>query len=1138
MSPEQLIERLESMGILDEKILAKLRREINNPDKTVKASQILRYLVKKGELTQAQADKVKAGLETPKPVVHEEIAEAAPVADGYDTDDLTANVEQPAPVPTASIQNDVVEASIEEEPDTADIVAAIPEPVAAAVVDPFADPYGAGMQSGGNPVEDGSGAYDPLSNSFSGKRYNPDQWQSRWLYIGFGILGTLLLFGAVLYIAVGRQSAEDSYKAITKSYADGALGDAIARADEFLEQFPRDEYAPKVTTLRVNAIIAQKFNEKSFVETLNQTELLVPPLIDDEKLDLSVLRQDLGIFLPKCALQLTEVGLRQTTIPDMEKELEQSEWALGIASNPTFVLGSDQKRNGALYQQIKDNILLIKERIVKENMYVETLKTIAERRELGETDEAFQAYRKLTRKYGDLAARSDLRDEMVKVSIRERDLVKQVDLNLETATSEPPAPGQTIVLAGKNGEALPALIGEVTPVMAEGTLYGIDVGDGSVKWRRFVGFETRIQPVSLGKDYLVVSDQRRHELLCVGRTNNELRWKLAVGEEFVEPVLSEEFMVVTTRSGKVIKVNHVSGEVMAACQLPQGTNVSALIAPRDPYIYQVGSYSNLYILNAADLSCKDVFYVGHQEGAIQVPPVYWSGHMLLAVNGGASAMLEVLKGEKGLDLKQVQVFPGLTSAPVTMPMQRIARGMMVLAENGDLKVLTINPIEETTPVDVMVQYKLETSNNTGMQVLATKSTLFFAGKGILRARLKSSQSLFQKPLILNHADSFIAPMAVYDDTLIHVRRRDGSKMISVSAVDTLELKPIWRTDLGGPLAGSPVVTDDSIRVASSQGDFFSVTPGQQVADDRLKSSTILENLLFSDRIRLADGREAFVGPSERLDLLVVDPVKKESQLNQMRINEGGATGNRASCKPISLGKDLIVPTTNGAVMRVDSGTGELVGTPFLPPVQPGTKQEWRRPVQIGEGVFAIAKTNQGGAGSTAYVLDGRKRGALVATTEKEFQTVVSDLVALSTDVFLIVQGDASQKLLKLDAGAELAEKASAALSGDLVEGPYIVGEQILVVTDEDKLFCFDANLQPQWSVPVPAIRMAGEPVVMGNGILLAFENGQCVTLSQSDGSETRNVSLNQPITGTPVVGSGQVYFGGLDGTVHVVPMSN
>ena len=1143
MNPEQLIERLESMGILDEKILDKLRREINNPEKTVKASQILRYLVKKGQLTQQQAEKVKADLEAPKPVQHEQMTETAPAADGYDTDDLTADVKEEA-APVAPV-NDIVEASIEEEPDTADIVEAIPEPVAAAPIvdplgDPLADPYGSpGMLSGGNPAQAPvkSGENEVLSNSFSGKRYNPDQWQSRWLYIGFGILGTLLLFGAVLYVAVGRQSTEDLYKAITKSFADGAMGDAIAKSDDFLEQFPSDELAPKVTVLRVNAIVAQKFNEKSFEETINQTNLLVPPMVEDEALDLSVLRQDLGIFLPKSALAISEVGLKQTTIPDMERELEKAENAIAVASNPTFVLGSDQKRNGATYQQIKDNILLIKERIEKEKRYDETLAQIKSLREAGKTDDAFLSFRDLTRKYGDLAARSALREEMVKVSIRERDLVKSVDVNLSPTTTESPAAGHTIALTGKNGVAIPALIGEVNPVLADGTLYGVDVGSGDLKWRRFVGFETEIQPVPLGLDYLVVSDQRQHELLCIGRTTNELRWKLPIGEEFVRPALNDDFMVVTTRSGKLIKVDHTSGEVLSAVQLPQATNVSALIAPRDPYVYQVGSYSNLYILNSEDLSCVDVFYIGHRRGAVQVPPVYWSGHMLLAINGGTSSTLQVLKGEKGLNLVLKQVFPSIMRAPVSVPIQRIARSMMVLAQNGDLKVLTINPIDETTPVDVMVEYKLETNNNTGVQVLPAKSMLYFAGKGITRTRLKSSQSVFQKPLILNHADSFIAPMAVYDDTLIHVRRRDGSKMVSISAVNAQDLKEIWRTDLGGPLAGTPVVMENKILAASSQGDFFDVNPSENVADNRIKSSTILENLLFSHRLTLEDGRSAFVGPNERLDLLVVDPQKKESELQQMRINDGGATGNRSSCKPMALGSDLIVPTTNGAVMRIDT-LGELVGTPFLPPVQPGTQQNWKQPVQVNKGTFAIAKSAEGVAGSTVYVLDGRKRGALVALTQKDSNPVVSELASKDGVVYLVEQTETSQKLVGLDSANGLAEKASAVLSGDHVEGPFLVGNSIMIVTDADKMFCFDANLQPKWNVPIPNSRLAGSPIETEAGTLVTFENGQFLTLNPADGSEVKSVSLNEPISGTPVLDSGKIYVGGLDGTVHVVPMSN
>ena len=55
MSPQELIERLEGLGIIDPKILKKIREQVENPDKTVKAKSVLSYLVKKGQMTETQA---------------------------------------------------------------------------------------------------------------------------------------------------------------------------------------------------------------------------------------------------------------------------------------------------------------------------------------------------------------------------------------------------------------------------------------------------------------------------------------------------------------------------------------------------------------------------------------------------------------------------------------------------------------------------------------------------------------------------------------------------------------------------------------------------------------------------------------------------------------------------------------------------------------------------------------------------------------------------------------------------------------------------------------------------------------------------------------------------------------------------
>ena len=99
MSPEQLIKKIKSLGFIDEAVIGRIQKELNTPGKKASVKGILAYLVKKGHLTNAQAKNMMASAAAPKQVKHEELEVATVEKVEYDTDDLTANVVEVAPVP-------------------------------------------------------------------------------------------------------------------------------------------------------------------------------------------------------------------------------------------------------------------------------------------------------------------------------------------------------------------------------------------------------------------------------------------------------------------------------------------------------------------------------------------------------------------------------------------------------------------------------------------------------------------------------------------------------------------------------------------------------------------------------------------------------------------------------------------------------------------------------------------------------------------------------------------------------------------------------------------------------------------------------------------------------------------------------
>lgn len=1145
MTPLELIERLETLGLVDPKVLKKIRRQIDDPEKTVKPKAVVTYLAKKGLIDKSQASALIKEIEKPKPIQHEEIAVAVPAEKEYDTDDLTAAVHEVVPAPDPQATMEAVPANIDDSPGDIEVDVVAVEPIEA-IVEPEPIPYEAAIEA--DPLDAGGGdafdnfgaaaAYDDAtkdetkSAGFQGKRLKKDQWATKWLYIGFGILGSLLIFGAVLYIAVNRVSAEDQFKAAMTSFENSAWGDFLEKIDEFMEDNPRHEKVGTAKARRVQALIAQTYESKNWNETISRAADKLPTLMEDKEAKVDLIRDDLGVMLPGAALKISERALKQNSLADMEKQLEMAYEAKTVVDNATYIPSSIRKRPvvADTLSKFEDNIRAVKGLIQKENDYSSGLSEIKELGAAGKTDIAFTKYQELTRKYGELATRAELRTAMKEVSAKERELVNPINAELAVSTDARSSDSQgVVVLATKTGQMLEASRELMEVVLAEGSLYGIETGSGRVVWRKWLGYETLLQPVKFDEDYVLVSEQMNNDVMMVRKMDGKVMWRTEIGEPFVLPAHSPAMVLITATSGKIFKLDAQTGNVVASVKLPQTANVSAMIAERDPYIYQVGYYSNIYVLSADDLSCKDVYNLGHYKGSIEVPPKYWSGHLLTCVNSGNRCDLHVLKpAQDGLGLERVQLMNRITAGPVTTPLTRLGRWMLLAADNGEMKILNLDPDPEQIPISKFAEEKFE--NRSGQRVfMATQgSQLWVAGKGIMKYRIQGSLGQFNRQIITNHADSFIGPMTPIEEGLMHVRRREGSGMVSVSAVAQDSLKEIWRTDLGGAIAGAPTYVGNKLQAISNQGDVFmldsqSFTDGY--ADSPTRASTVIENLSFDMTIQLGDDEYAVVGTSGRDDLLHI----KDGKSRLLKLQP---PANKPVCKPLALGGDLIVGSADGQVVRVEMRSGKMIGAPFQPAVKPGSIVDWKDPVLIQGEIFAIANGSEDGA-SSVYVLDASDGKSIrkIAGVDSDAK-IRSRLAAIGRSVYVVVSGNDGDQIVALDAANSLNRVSDAALNAGYVDGPWAVGESILLVDDSDQLVCYDSKLAEKWKSPLANIKLAGEPVLDRGKIAIAFQDGQVVWVNPEDGKAANSVQLGQPISGVSFADN-KLLFGGLDGTVQV-----
>ena len=1124
MTPKELLQKLENLGSIDAKALRKIRIQVEDPQRTVKASAVLSYLVRKGQLTEEQARQLMKG-ETPA------------VGNRKNTEELMLNVLDDESVAEVKETKKKPKRSNRSSRTRDDVD---PVPVAAPLVEVEVDTAPGniyGDQAGFDEFGQAAEPEEKVKPSFRGKIDSRDQWSSRWPYIGFGLLGFLVMVGAFLFFTVNNMKPEAMYNNAKEHYENRSYQAAIKGYDEYIEAAPAHKFVKEAKARRVQSLLRDSYESDLWEETLNRATSKLPEYAKDEDVSMDYIRDDLGLMLPRSLAELTTQMLKNQELTAMEANLGKAlKYKTELVDDVYFVTSTSRKvpTNKKNIDKLENNIRTIEGLIQKEKDYAAALISIRELGEEGKTESAFKTFQDLDRKYGDLAARQELRELMVTTSKLEAELIKPAEAAVEVSDSfSPSVIEKTMVMGAIVGQADEGLKGEVIPTLIDGTVIGFNAGTGEIAWRQFVGLGASIDPQMMDMEHVLISSVDDQSLLKLKTATGQLVWRASIGETFFAPALTAEKLVVTTATGKMLRLDPATGELIGSAQLPQGANTRCFMDAQDPLIYQAGLKSNLYVIGTEDMLCKEVYYLGHYPGSISVPPFMYNGHLVVLVNGGDYCDMYVLRpGQNGLGLELVQK-RRITSGPVTRHLQRYGRWLLAVSDDGEMVILEFNQGDETTPISKFASESFESKEGQPSFIETDGSSLWVCGTGATFYKVKRNLGKFEVKVLKHGTDSFVAPCVKLDDKLFHVRKRFGSGMISASLVDANTLEQIWRNDFGGEVAGPVINANGSQYSVSSQGDLFDVSQANGAGFVRqiAKASTVMGSLRFKSTSQLENGQWVTVGDRGTSEFVSVDPASGKVSLNEM-----AAPSNSPAVEPIVLGDQLIVANTNGQLALVDPSTGGMNGEAFQPPVRPGKDVAWIRPVKMSDSEIAVATqvgAESGATVSAIYVLNIDPGRAITSKASLESKgNFEGSLAYAEGSIFAVDRIDGVDSLIKVDSAAQ--ETARVPLDGNVVAGPWATDSGILLQLDSDQIAMFDYSLAGQWVRKIDNERFACPPQIISGQLALVLQSGKVVFMDRKTGNDSNLIDLGQPIVHPPTITDGKVFFSGMDGTVHVL----
>ncbi len=1155
-STERFIALLEERELVSPRTAKSLLAQVAKSRKTISAESIAKRLVKHGRLTSTQAKRLLAALkETPSEPAVESKPKAEPAPKAEDDlgfapiDDESAKSkrvakrreEKPAPTPRAEQPSEPVAAAPVELAERDSLLdQEIPAPTGGGPLDGLMSDAAMTAAAVGGPLDSSPSTGRGFWRFFRRKpkiTTGEEQWGSSLMLLGGGGLLLLVISGGVLFWALSRGSGDEMLRLANEDYRNGSYSQAINKYDKYLEKFP-NHAGVSAARVRIGlAQLRQATSSGSNWPAALKTAQEVLEKIAPEK-DFKEAHGELASMLPAIADGLAADARRKTSQP----LVDQARLALKMARNPGYVPKS-LRQKGRL-ADIEASLAITVREIACGNELEKTIATMLKAAKESKTQEAYAACSALLRQYPKLVVDAKLKQALLEVSLAQQALVKMVSAPKPAEADRTiPAPVNSVTLAQCDTKSkVPDTEGRIALAAVDGAVYGLDAADGKVLWRRFVGFETNPRapsfPPSLlslepGSDALVV-DAARNELLRLEALSGNVRWRQSVGETFdAHPVVADGKILVAARSGKLFTIDAATGESPGYVQFPQKLTVAPAVDARRSLIYQVAVHSNLFVLSLDDGVCRDVIYLGHGPGSVNTAPVVVDDFLLLAVNDGAhDCVLKLFavqpntsdKPKPWLKLVQRIRLGGHVKTPPLVDGRRV----LIATASGVVRVYEISATDVKMPLREIADTAIEGGGNLIRFPLLRRGRFWIADTRLTKYDIQAATGRLRSKGIADQEGAFLQPPVVVGEAVVCVQRRPGMPGAVVSAVSMLNLDRYWKTQLGCPLAAEPIVMAEAGKIVAvtAAGAVFRVNAGRDGATIVNEPIAAIDASLLrrpiDNIVPLANGLLAISGGKGCDQIGVFDPNTPTPLMYWLKLRD------ELACAPVAFGRGILVADRAGRISLLDPQSGDPLAEPFQPRLEPGERIEWVAPAVVNDKEVVVAN-GQGKIYRLGIQDQPKPHLARLAQTTVA-KPIISPLAVAGNMVFGADQDNvlASFGLSKLNRGKELNLDARCAW------GPARIGDHVLMATEDNRLFCVNADGKQLWRTKLKYGPLAGAPLLLGGNYILVARGGTICRIETATGKELGKLDVGFPLaTGAAPIGQG-LLVGGFDGTIYEV----
>jgi PQQ-like domain len=972
------------------------------------------------------------------------------------------------------------------------------------------------------------------------KKKKAGTWDSALLMMGGGGLAVLLLAFVILYYALGRRSSTELLDKAHEAYKGAQYPTAQLLYEKFVKDFPSDPET-SVAKVRIGMTqLRQSFDGvKDHTGALRVAKAILPKIEAEKKFD-EIARPELQSILPDIADGFATQAKKSNDISFSEKMVGLANEAMELVNNPSYLPTTRRKEVQPKIDSILEKIQVADRAIHQDKALQDALLQIEKKLEERSITGANAVRDQLLQVYPQLERNAEVQKASASISDRERAFVSASSPN-QSAATDPRYAAQhdQITLAKRKGATLPDAEGTIAAVLVRGAVYALEVSTGKVKWRRFVGVETKIQPQLLPNGDFLLADQRTHDLMRIGRDTNKIVWRQALEESFQSPVIRGDQLYVTLRSGKLLQLNLNDGAVTQSLTFPQKLLAELGVDPQtsggSARAYQVGERATLFTCQLSDttgapLAVNESYYLGHKPGSITVPPVVVLGHIFVFENAGIDySRVHILTRNDEKKLVPLREPIQLNGRVLVPPVSSDNKRLVVVTDVGDVTIFAVDLSNAENPVSVAARMTGSYKQPTLAYHVLQRNKLYVADTRLGEYDIQTTDGSLTRVKSEFDDDTFVSPIQIHGRNLLVLRQRRTSQAITVLG-QNLDQKKSWELQLAAPIVASYAFPETrSFSAITPDGELFQIGMEQfkeRVSDMPAPGSVAVENLRAP--IALSPTRQLFLEAKGK-GWLQYEPTATPP-LKRVEL-----TGTPAIASLNAWGEGVLAASDAGSIWWLSPTTGQPMQstTPFQPPLGTDTKIHWLPPVVCDETHFAAINVPL----KTVHVVRREEKPQPFLSEIQKVELGVEPLAAVAQQntLLVVLRGEAADEV-RLFGIPTLELKDKFSLEGRLTpRGIDVLTTGFGLETAEKQYVRIDAAGKIAWRIPLTIAPLAGAPGVLGNELLLYGQNGDALVVNEASGEARAGTRLGEPVLGAPRVLGKRVLLNGIDGTLHIVP---